>query len=197
MLLPYLLRVATTDGDWAHRLAGELLRESLPRRWAHTQGVAACAQMLAPLVGANAEVLESAAVLHDVGYAPPLVHTRFHPLDGARHLRDAHAADERVVRLVANHTYALLEAEERGLREELADEFPLLDDPLLVDALVYCDVTTTPDGGRTTAQERLREIGARYGEDSVVGRFIRQAAPHIHASVDRVRAAAVEAGVEL
>jgi hypothetical protein len=37
----------------------------------------------------------------------------------------------------------------------------------------------------------------RYGEDSVVGRFIRRAAPHIHASADRVRAAAVEAGVEL
>ncbi|SCG11123.1 HD domain-containing protein [Streptomyces sp. MnatMP-M27] len=64
--------------------------------------------MLAPLVGANAEVLESAAVLHDIGYAPPLVNTGFHPLDGARYLRDTHAADERIVRLVANHTYALL-----------------------------------------------------------------------------------------
>ncbi|MYU16559.1 HD domain-containing protein [Streptomyces sp. SID8361] len=100
--------MATTNGGWAYELAGELLSASLPRRWAHTQGVAACAQMLAPLVGANAEVLESAAVLHDIGYAPPLVNTGFHPLDGARYLRDTHAADERIVRLVANHTYALL-----------------------------------------------------------------------------------------
>lgn len=196
-LLPYPPHVGTTEVDWAYELAGELLRDSLPRRWAHTQGVAARAQTLAPLVGDDAAVLESAAVLHDTGYAPPLVVTGFHPLDGARHLRDEHAADERVVRLVANHTYALLEAGERGLRDELAAEFPLLNDPLLVDALVYCDMTTTPDGQRTTPQERLQEILGRYGEDSVVGRFIRRAAPHIHASVDRVRAAAIEAGVEL
>ncbi|WP_344016743.1 hypothetical protein, partial [Streptomyces thermospinosisporus] len=124
-------------------------------------------------------------------------HDAHRPLDGARYLRDTPGVDERVVRLVANHTYALLEAEERGLRDELADEFPILDDPLLVDALVYCDMTTTPDGQRTTPQERLQEILGRYGEDSVVGRFIRRAAPHIHASVDRVRAAAIEAGLQV
>ncbi|MFI0218825.1 HD domain-containing protein [Streptomyces lydicus] len=189
--------MATTKADRAYELANELLRESLPRRWAHTRGVATRAQTLTPLVGDDAEVLETAAVLHDIGYAPPLVVTGFHPLDGARYLRDMHAADERVNRLVANHSYALLEAEQRGLRDELADEFPLLDDPLLVDALIYCDMTTTPDGRQTTSQERLQEILGRYGEDSVVGHFIRRAAPHIHASVDRVRAAAVEAGVEL
>ncbi|GHF41897.1 hypothetical protein GCM10010218_23680 [Streptomyces mashuensis] len=193
----YARRVATTDGKWAYELAGELLRCSLPRRWSHTLGVAACARTLAPLVGEKALVLEAAAVLHDIGYAPPLVRTGFHPLDGARYLRGVRAADTQVVRLVANHSYALLEAEERGLRDELADEFPLLDDPLLVDALVYCDMTTTPDGCRMTSQERLSEITSRYGEDSVVGRFIRQAAPHIHASVDRVRAAAADAGVGL
>ncbi|MFF4480225.1 metal-dependent phosphohydrolase [Streptomyces sp. NPDC001520] len=138
--------------------------------------------------------IENAEVLHDIGYAPPLVNTGFHPLDGARYLWDMHATDERIVRLVANHTYAPLEAEERGLRDELADEFPILNDPLLVDALVYCDMTTTPDGERTTSKERLSEI---LGEDSVVGRFIRRATPHIHASVDRVRAAVAEAGIEL
>ncbi|MEU9776258.1 metal-dependent phosphohydrolase, partial [Streptomyces sp. NPDC047968] len=92
-------------------------------------------------------------------------------------------------RLVANHSFALLEAEERGLREELASEFPLLEEPLLVDALVYCDMTTTPDGGRTTAEERVAEILGRYGDDSVVGRFIRRAAPEIFAAVGRVEAA--------
>ncbi len=90
---------------------------------------------------------------------------------------------------MANHSFALLEAEERGLREELAREFPLLDDPLLVDALVYCDMTTTPDGGRTMARERVAEIVGRYGADSVVGRFIRRAAPEIFSSVERIEAA--------
>lgn len=65
------------------------------------------------------------AILHDIGYAPRLAATGFHPLDGARFLRDEFHADDRLVRLVANHTFALLEAEERGLREQLETEFPV------------------------------------------------------------------------
>jgi hypothetical protein len=115
--------------------------------------------------------------------------TGFHPLDGARFLRDVHNADDRLVRLVANHSFALLEAEERGLRDVLAAEFPLLADQRLVDALVWCDMTTTPDGHPTTTQDRVVEILRRYGTDSVVGRFIRRASPEIFAAVARVEAA--------
>ncbi|KQX09288.1 phosphohydrolase [Streptomyces sp. Root431] len=175
--------------EWATRLAAAELSTALPRRWAHTQGVAERAAEIGQVLGKNAGLLVAAATLHDVGYAPRLAATGFHPLDGARFLRDEHGADERLVRLVANHSFALLEAEERGLREELASEFPLLAEPLLVDALVYCDMTTTPDGGRTTAEERVAEILGRYGDDSVVGRFIRRAAPEIFAAVGRVEAA--------
>ncbi len=115
--------------------------------------------------------------------------TGFHPLDGARFLRDIHTADERLVRLVANHSMALLEAEERGLRDVLEAEFPLLDDQLLVDGLIYCDMTTTPDGEVTSAEARLAEIEGRYGADSLVGRFIRRAEPDILGAVRRVEAA--------
>ncbi|GAA3487900.1 HD domain-containing protein [Streptomyces cremeus] len=186
-----------SHGFDAAEMAGGLLREALPRRWAHSQGVAARAAQLAPVVGAEAKVLAQAAVLHDVGYAPSLVVTGFHPLDGARFLRARGDIDEQVVRLVANHSFALLEAGERGLRRELESEFPLLDEPLLVDALVFCDMTTTPDGTVTTAEARIEEIRERYGEDSIVGRFIRRAAPEIYASVRRVQEAAAAAGVEL
>ncbi|MFD9485226.1 HD domain-containing protein [Streptomyces sp. NPDC059991] len=124
-LQPYPLRVMAVG--WACELAEVLLSESLPRRWAHTQGVVACASNFVPLLEDRAEALEAAAVLHDIGYALPLVVTGFHPLDGARHLRTLTTVDERVVRLVANHSFALLEAEERGLDTELADEFPLRD----------------------------------------------------------------------
>jgi HD domain-containing protein len=134
---------------------------------------------------ADAELLESAAVLHDVGYAATIANTGFHPLDGARFLRDLQA-DDRLVRLVANHSFALLKAEERGWRAQLETEFPLLQDPFLVDALVWCDMTTTPDGLPTTAAERLTEIVSRYGPDSVVGCFIRRAAREIHDAVQRV-----------
>ncbi|MFJ6883969.1 HD domain-containing protein [Streptomyces californicus] len=176
-------------GDWATHIARAELSCTLPRRWAHTQGVAHRAAEVSQVLNQDANLLVAAAMLHDIGYAPRLAVTGFHPLDGARFLRDEHRADERLVRLVANHSFALLEAEERGLREELATEFPLLDEPLLVDTLVYCDMTTTPDGDRTTAQDRVAEIRSRYGDDSVVGRFIRRAAPEIFASVERVEAA--------
>jgi hypothetical protein len=157
--------------------------------------VAARAEGLAPVLGDDAETLGAAAVLHDIGYAPAVAETGFHPLDGARHLQALPAADERVVRLVANHSFALLEAEERGLREALEAEFPQLDDQLLVDALVYCDMTTTPEGAPTTSYARVEEILGRYGTDSVVGRFIHRAAPAIHESVERVQARATEAGL--
>lgn len=50
-------------------------------------------------------------------------------------------------------------------------------------------MTTTPDGGRTTAPARIAEIVGRYGPDSIVGRFIRRAEPGILASVERVERA--------
>ncbi|MFF7543279.1 HD domain-containing protein [Streptomyces canus] len=173
---------------WARDLARSLLAEPLPRRWAHSQGVAAKAQSLAGLLGADAELLWAAAMLHDIGYAPSLATTRFHPLDGARYLRDHSAADERLARLVANHSYALLEAEERGMRDVLEVEFPILDHAELVDALVYCDMTTTPDGTPTTVDVRLSEILTRYDRDSVVGRFIRRADEDLRTAVYRVEA---------
>ncbi len=141
------------------------------------------------MFAADSEVLVAAAFLHDVGYAPLLALTGFHPLDGARFLRDEHRTDERLVRLVANHTFALLEAEERGLRAELEAEFPILDDQLLTDALTYADMTTTPDGAPTTPHARIAEIVARYGPDTVVGRFIQRAEPEIMATAARVEQA--------
>lgn len=120
---------------WAYELAESLLSTDLPRRWSHSKGVANKARTLAGILGPDAELLEAAAVLHDVGYSPRIVDTGFHPLDGARFLR-AENVDERVVRLVAHHSCALLEAEERGLRQELEAEFPL-EEPHLVDALIY------------------------------------------------------------
>lgn len=172
--------------DWAYTLSESLLAEPLPRRWAHSQGVAGRARELRSILGSgDAGLLEAAAILHDIGYAPAVQDTGFHPLDGGRYLRDKTDTDERVVRLVAHHSCALLEAEERGLRSELESEFEL-ERPELVDALIYCDMTTTPTGDRTTTHERLDEIVARYGPDTVVGRFIQRAAPDIHGAAERV-----------
>ncbi len=171
---------------WAHAVAEEELALSLPQRWAHSQGVARRATELASMVDSDAGLLASAAVLHDVGYAPRPAVTGFHPLDGASFLRDVHHADDRLVRLVANHSFALLEAEQRGLMQVLETDFPSLEDQVLMDALVWCDMTTTPGGQQTTAKERVAEIVCRYGAASVVGHFIGRASPEIFAAVGRV-----------
>lgn len=171
--------------EWAYPLAESLLAEPLPRRWAHSQGVAERARTIASILGKDADLMEAAAVLHDIGYAPDLAKTGFHPLDGARYLRDVAHADERVVRLVAHHSCAWMEADARGLREELENEFPR-SHPHLADALCYCDMNTTPDGTPTNPVDRVNEIAGRYGPDSLIGTFIRRAEPEILASTARV-----------
>src|SRR5262252_5474837 len=125
--------------DWAKGTARKLLEIPLPRRWAHSQGVAAQAHSLAPILGKDADLLEAAAWLHDGGYSPELVDTGFHPLDGARYLRDAQHADDMLCRLVAHHSFAVIEAEERGLSGILLHEFPYPSRGL-ADTLTYSDI---------------------------------------------------------
>jgi hypothetical protein len=173
-----------SQADWAAELAHKLLEVPLPRRWAHVQGVAAQARSLAPILGDDADLLEAAAWLHDVGYSPELADTGFHPLDGARYLRDAEHVDPTQCRLVANHSCAILEAEERGLEDALSSEFPA-PAPELADALAYCDMTTTPTGQVVDVYDRLSEIADRYGPHDVVTSFIHKAEPRLVASVFR------------
>ena len=152
-----------TLAPWAGHLARKLLQEPLPRRWAHVQGVAARARSLAPVLGADADLLEAAAWLHDIGYAPGLAATGFHPLDGARYLRDAQHAGALLCRLVAHHSCAIIEAGERGLADILAREF----EPApyaLSSVLTFCDMTTSPDGEPVPVERRLAEIRNRYGQ---------------------------------
>jgi hypothetical protein len=88
-------------------------------------------------------------------------------------------------RLVAHHSCAINEAAERGLAADLAREFqPAPHD--LTDALIYCDMVTSPDGHRVTVGRRLDEIRARYGPGSVVSRALARSAPELTSAVSRV-----------
>jgi putative nucleotidyltransferase with HDIG domain len=174
-----------TLAPWAGHLAGTLLQEPLPRRWAHVQGVAARARSLAPVLGADADLLEAAAWLHDIGYAPSLIATGLHALDGARYLRDAHQADAMLCRLVAHHSCAIVEAGERGFAGVLGLEF----EPApygLSSALTFCDMTTSPEGELITVERRLAEIHDRYGPEHLVSRSMQRATPMILRAVEQV-----------
>jgi len=173
-----------SQAPWAAEVARKFLEVPLPRRWAHVQGVAAQACSLIPILGDDADLLEAAVWLHDIGYSLELAETGFHPLDGARYLRDVEHADPMLCRLVANHSCAILEAEERGLARALSCEFPT-PPPALSDALAYCDMTTTPTGEVVAVYDRLSEIVERYGPHDVVTRFIRRAEPELVSSVTR------------
>lgn len=171
--------------DWAEAVARGLLKETLPRRWAHSQGVAAKARTLAPIVGRHTDAVTAAAWLHDIGYAPGLHDSGFHPLDGARYLRDVQQADPLVCRLVAHHSCAAIEADERGLAADLFREFKPAPGQL-ADVLIYCDMTSGPRGQPMLVEERLAEIRDRYGPDHVVTRALARSAPDLAASVARV-----------
>ena len=178
-----------TLAAWAQDLARTLLADALPRRWAHVQGVAARARSLAPAIGPDAGLLEAAAWLHDIGYLPELAATGLHGLDGARYLRDVQHAEPLLCRLVAHHSCAVIEAEERGLAHVLTREFAPPPQPL-ADALTFCDMTTSPDGEHVQVHNRLAEIHDRYGSGHLVSRSIRRATPLILEAVGQVNARA-------
>lgn len=181
---------------WAAKTARAFLQNQLPMRWAHSQAVAAQARTLRPILGTDADLLEAAAWLHDIGYSPSLAITGFHPLDGARFLRDIAEADETLCCLVAHHSYAIVEAAQRGIAADLAAEFAR-PRPDLDEALIYCDMTGGRDGIVTTVHDRLAEIFSRYAPDHPVSHAMRRASPALIDTVQVIRARMVLASTRL
>jgi hypothetical protein len=161
-------------------------------RWRHTLGVAERARVIGEALDRDqAELLLAAAYLHDVGYAPEVAQTGFHPVDGARFVRAK--GHERLAGLVAYHSGAETEAEERGLLGKLS-EFE--DERSLVSrALSYCDLTTDSEGRPVQPEERLAEIRERYGPASPEGRSVERSAPALLEDVRTVEAMLAARGV--
>ncbi|KKB98258.1 MULTISPECIES: HD domain-containing protein [Mycobacteriaceae] len=160
------------------RLAGQ------PRRLAHVRGVATTAERLTRRFNAQtADCLVAAAWLHDIGYAPSVRQSGFHPLDGAEFVRSA-GFGEMVASLVAFHTGARVEASERGLSGLSEFGEPPSD---VLDALNYCDLTTGPDGSPISPQDRLGDVLARYGPEDPVHRAVGAGREDLLAAVRRVR----------
>lgn len=157
---------------------------SAGRRWDHVQAVGRLAESIGAEGSVSADVV-AAAWLHDLGYAPSIVRTGFHPLDGARFLQDA-GAPEAIVALVAHHTGASFEAQERGLVDEM-EKLPLAD-PEDLDALTLLDLVVGPGGELTMPEERIDEILGRYGVEDPVHRAVIRSRPSLLASAERARA---------
>ena len=175
---------------WAESNANRFL-SPLGDRWSHVRQVAAQARQVAMAVPEeDRDLLVAAAYLHDVGYAPALAVTGFHPLDGARWIRDQ-SQNTRLARLVAHHSCARYEAQVRGLFDVLLAEFEP-EDSATYDALVYCDMTTGPTGKVVSFGERIEDIYARYGPDHAVSRALDFSHPCLAACHDRTAARLAE-----
>lgn len=169
--------------DWAVDLAAQLLTP-LGNRWLHVRGVGERARAVAALFnGENRDDLIAAAYLHDIGYAPSLAVTGFHPLDGASYLRSL--GYERLASLVAYHSEAGFEAALRGYATELS-AFPR-ERSAVGDALTYCDQLTNSIGEPVSLRERHADIRARYDADSVVAQACHQALPYLALAVGRTK----------
>ena len=176
---------STTPPAWAWELSRECLA-GMPDRWRHSVRAAIQASRWPSLFDHEAQtVLQTAAILHDIGYSPDIVRSGFHALDGAVFLR-ARGVDEEVVSLVAHHSCAHLEASLRGLSREMTS-FPGHRNRKLTDAMTWCDMTSGPTGDEVDIEWRLADIRVRYGPESLVGKFADQAEPHLRAATSRVQ----------
>ena len=158
---------------------------SLGDRWGHVSAVGGVAESLTKHSAVVTEQVVSAAWLHDIGYSRDLAGTGFHPLDGALFLRSIGAPTE-VVALVAHHTGAAYEAEERGLLAEW-QELPT-PEPAGLDVLTMIDLAVGPTGQLQLDVERIDEILSRYEDDHPVHRAVTRSRGHLLASSARGKA---------
>ena len=146
--------------------------------------VASRAAALAVTVSADDRpILIAATWLHDIGYAPAIQETGFHPLDRGLYLRSA-GWDERLVALVLHHSGAQFVPVERGF-DSVMTEFDFEDGPVS-DALTYADQTVGPHGRRMMVPYRIAEAITRHGPDSPNARARVDRVPYLLAVADRV-----------
>lgn len=140
-------------------------------RWRHSLGALHASELLGPLLGEPAfcRRLCQAALFHDIGYCPTLRITGFHPLDGALFLA-AHRASSEVVLAVLHHSGAAAESIHYPAARSVYAAVGHSPHSLLTDALTVCDLHTSPQGNMVSIDERVREVVARHGSESVAAK---------------------------
>jgi hypothetical protein len=150
--------LACPTPEEARALAREMLADE-GTRWPHVRTAGFVATRVTTLFDDNeAALLVAAATLHDIGYSRQIVQTGFHPLDGAVFLQAA-GFPARLAGLVAHHSQAVISAPLRGVHD-LAQQFPK-EQSLLVDALVFADMHSAPDGRIVGSEWRLADMARR------------------------------------
>jgi HAD superfamily hydrolase (TIGR01484 family) len=163
------------DGcKWQERL-DELFHQN-PARLRHMRDAASVAQDVADLGGVAPDVcrqLETAALAHDLGYAPQLQRTGYHPLDGALFLEEC-GEDPLVVEAVLRHSRAGLRSDlPPAVQQVYGQRPPRPEATWLVDAVTWCDWRAAGIGGRVGLGARLQDILQRHSGDEAKARRAR------------------------
>lgn len=156
----------------ARALAADVLRDD-PAIHEHSSRAARRAASVAHRIpSSRTSDIVAAAWLHDIGYATRLRRTGFHPLDGALFLM-AQDWPERIVRLVAHHSLASLEAPFYGVGHHLG----VIEAVTGVDAdvLVSADMVSGPGDPPPTMDARLEDMRLADAELGLVPEDVRQA----------------------
>ena len=145
------------------------------------QGVAGKAERVAVSLALSSEVLVAAAWLHDIGYAPDIVATGFHPLDGARYLAGLGAPTCRESGRPAFQR-DLGSRASRDRRPDVSLPGRGRGTPRCLVVLRFDDFPGWLSG---QPADRIAEIKERYGAGHIVSRFITDGAPELLAAVER------------
>ena len=174
----------------AQTMAQTLLADDQDRL-RHVRGAGLVASMAAGALRLDQpELVVAAAWLHDIGYAPAIARTGFHPLDGALFL--AHEGwPEEVVFLVAHHSHAAVVAPYYGVEPHMAlfEHLPGLAD----DVITFSDLRAGPNGLGADPRDRVKDMRRRHVDRTFVPEGIREAryrmlltaAARINAAVNR------------
>ena len=117
----HTIGVVTADASLVTRaraVAADVLRDDAALLQHSARSAAQAAELARRIPHSRGSEVVAAAWLHDIGYSPSLRRTGFHPLDGALYLIGQGWPD-RVVRLVAHHSCASLEAPFFGVGHHL------------------------------------------------------------------------------
>jgi hypothetical protein len=155
----------------ARALAADVLRGDAPL-YEHSARAAVQAMALAQAVPSSARAdVTAAAWLHDIGYASALRRTGFHPLDGALFLI-REQWPERIVRLVAHHSLAALEAPFYGVGHHMNVIEPVVG--VDADILVAADLTGGAGTPTPSVHARLEALRLADEADDLIPSDVRQ-----------------------
>lgn len=156
----------------ARALSADLLRDDAALRQHSARAASVAAKLTRRIPTSRPAEVVAAAWLHDIGYAAGLKRTGFHPLDGALFLM-TDDWPERVIRLVAHHSLAALEAPFYGVGHHLG-VIEVVNGPD-ADILVSADLSSGAGDPIPTVDQRLEAMRAADEALGLVPADVREA----------------------